>query len=816
MHQFVQDVRYAIRGLIKTPTFTLGVIVTLALGIGVNATMFGVVDTLFLRAPAGVKHPEGIVRLYYQRSFGGAPPQFSGASTNFPSFTDMRDGVPGFEYVTAFAARPMGLGRGTDAVQVNAAVVSYQFFPMLGLRPSLGRFFTDAEDRTGGDRVAVLTYRFWQRKFGGDSSVIGRALPLGKGTYTVIGVGPRDFTGIDLAPTDLILPIHPASEGDVISPEALTSRNWWWMSTIARVKPGVVPAAAAAQATLAYRRGASQGPRKDSTSDVLLGPIQESRGPHTSSDAKVALWIGVVAGIVLLIACANVANLLLARGVARRRELAVRASLGAGRAGLIRSLLTESLVLAIAGGISAMVLAIWGGGAARKLLLPDMPGDIALVDSRMLGFTIAAVVVAALLTGLVPALQASRADLVSGFKSGGHGTTGHGSRTRTTLLVAQIALTLVLLVGAGLFVRSLRKVQHIDLGFDADRVLGVTINMTGAGMKDEDANVVYLRLLDRFQQIPGVERAGATMGTPFDFAFAESFQAEGVDSIPNVAGGGPYVQAITPGFLATMGTRVLRGREFTTSDAANSPPVAIVSESFARIIWPGKDPIGKCIYRRDDSLKTCTRVVAIAANAKRGTVTEVESMVYYIPLAQALNPAINGVFVRMRPGVRGLPAVLAREVQAEGNLPYARVQSIAEQMAPQLRSWRLGASAFTAFGLLALIIAATGIFAVLSYGVSQRTKEIGVRVALGAQSAHVIRMVVGHGLRAALLGIAIGAVGAVALGRAIASLLYEVPATDPLVFGGVVATLMTVALAAAYFPARRAARIAPMIALRSE
>ena len=815
MHRIIQDVRYAVRGLIKTPAFTLGVMLTLALGIGINATMFGVVDALFLRAPGGVKHSDGLVRVYYQRSFGGAPPSFAGSSSTFPTYADLRDGVPAFDLTTAYTTRSLGLGRGAEAIQVKAAVVSHQFFPMLELQPSLGNFFTEREDRTGGDRVAVLTWRFWQRQYGGDRSIVGRSLVLGKGTYTVIGVGPRDFTGIDLAPVDLILPIHPAAEGDVVSPEAIGSRNWWWMSTVARLKTGVPVATAAAQATMAFRRGVSEK-RKDSTSRVLLGAIQESRSPQASNDAKVALWIGVVACIVLLIACANVANLLLARGVARRRELAVRASLGAGRAALIRAMLTESMVLALAGGATAIVLALWAGGAARGFLLPDLPADVPLIDPRMLLFTAGAIIAATLLTGLVPAIQASRTDLVSAFKSGGHGASGHGTRTRSALLVAQIAPTLVLLVGAGLFVRSLSNVQHIDTGFDAERVLSVRMNFSGAGIPNEEANAVYLRLLDRFQRLPGVEGAAASMGTPFNSAYAESFRAEGVDSLPSVKSGGPYIQAITPGYLATMGTRVIRGRDFGETDRAGGPPVTIVSASFARLVWPAKEAIGKCLYQGDDSVKTCTRVVGVAADAKRGGITETESLIYYVPFAQREKPVVNGVFVRMRPGTRGLQAALMREVQAEGNLPFATIQSIADQVAPQLRSWRLGASAFTAFGLLALLIAATGIFAVLSYGVSQRTKEIGVRVALGAQASHVVRLVVGQGLRAALIGTALGAIGAFALGRAIASLLYQVPATDPLVFVGVVVVLLAVALLAAYLPARRASSIAPMIALRSE
>jgi len=438
------------------------------------------------------------------------------------------------------------------------------------------------------------------------------------------------------------------------------------------------------------------------------------------------------------------------------------------------------------------------------------------VDPRVLLFTAVAVLLTTLLAGVVPAIQSSRTDLVSSFKRGGQGAVGHGTATRTTLLVAQIAMTLVLLVGAGLFVRSLRKAQGLDLGFDADRVLRVTMDLNGSGMKTDDANAVYLRLLDRFALIPGVERAAASMGTPFDNSWAETFRVEGVDSIPNSKYGGPYFQAITPGYLATMGTRVLSGRDFTDGDRAGAPPVAIISGALAKLLWPHGEAIGKCMYLGQDTTTTCTRIVGVVANAKRGRITETESLLYYVPFVQHLNPTVSGVFVRTRPGARGVAGALAREVQSAGNLPYATVRSLADQVAPQLRSWRLGAQAFTAFGLLALLIAATGIFAVLSYGVSQRTTEIGVRVALGAQSRHVVRMIVGQGLRAALIGTVLGGIGAFVLGRAIAALLYEIPPTDPVVFGGVAAVLFSVSLAAAYLPARRASRIAPMVALRSE
>jgi predicted permease len=560
----------------------------------------------------------------------------------------------------------------------------------------------------------------------------------------------------------------------------------------------------------------SQGRRKDSTTNVVFGAIQQARAPQAGSDATVALWIGVVAAIVLLIACANVANLLLARGVSRRRELAVRASLGAGRAGLIRALLSESIVLALAGGTGALLLAFWVGATARSFLLPGVPRSVPLVEPRVLLFTVAAVTLTALLTGLVPAMQASRTDLVAALKSGGHGATQHGGRTRTVLLVVQIALTLVLLVGAGLFVRSLRKVQGIDLGFDADRIVRVRMGLTNVGFTRQQQNDAYFRLLDQFRRMPGVEAVAGSQGTPFDFSYAESMRAQGVDSIPQFKSGGPYYQAITPGYMATMGTRVIGGRDINDGDVAGSARVALIGAGFARLLWPNSTAIGKCLYRGADTTTTCTTIVGVVADAKRGSVTESESLLYYVPFAQATDPSINGIFVRGRPGVRGLPAALQREVQGTSDLPFATIESIADQVAPQMRSWVLGAAAFTAFGLLALLIAATGIFAVLSYTVSQRTKEIGVRVALGAQSSDVVRLIVVQGLRASAIGTLIGAAGAWLLGRAIATLLYQVPAADPVVFGAVAALLVAVAATASYLPASRASRIAPMIALRSE
>lgn len=819
MSSLLRDLRYAARSLARSPGFALGVILTLALGIGANATMFGVVDTLYLKPPAGVQEPDAVVRLYLRRTVGMLG-TFTGRPITYPSFKDLRDGGV-FEQTAAVAQSSLSLGRGAEAVNTDVLAVSHTYFPMLGVTPAFGRFFGADDDRIGAPTVAVVSHGYWTRHFGADSSIIGRSLQLGEAGYTVIGVAPAGFAGIELAAPDFWLPIEAAvSAGDIVPLEALTARGWWWNAVVARLKSGASMDASAALATAAYRRGAVAESPRDSAAQVLLGPIQIARGPSASKESKVSAWIALVAAIVLLVACANVANLLLARGVSRRRELALRAGLGAGRGGLMRMLLAESLLLATIGGGAAMLLAVWGGSAVRGLLIPELPAEVPVVDLRILGFAAVAILITAFLTGIVPAIQSSRTDLADAMKSGGHGATSRGGRTRAGLLVAQIALTLVLLVGAGLFVRSLRSVQQIDLGFDADKVLEASVDMGSAHFSAQaDENAAYLRILERLQRMPGVEAAAATM-SPYGWAFGRSIRAEGRDSIPQTPGGGPYLNSVTSDYFATMGMRVEQGRGFTATDVAGGERVTVVTASMARVVWPSGSALGKCLYL-GDSTSVCTRVVGVVSDSKRNSLFEHDNLLYYVPLAQGLdtgaNPGeVHALVVRSRTRAADIADVVRREMQSAGNLPYARVTALADRVAPEYRSWQLGAAAFTAFGVLALVIAAMGIFAVISYSVSQRTHEIGIRMALGAETRRVTTMVLGQGLRAALLGVAIGGVGAYAMARGISSLLYGVTPGDPLVFTGVAVVLVMVAAAAAWLPARRAAAIDPMVALRSE
>ena len=815
MDSVLADLRYAVRTLLRTPLFTLGVVLTLGLGIGVNAALFGVVDRLFLRPPAGVHAADRVVRLYVRRtdSFFGTHTQGIGL---YPAFVDIRDGHA-FEHVSAVATRGMSLGRGADAMLVNVGVVSWDYFATLDVGSELGRPFVAGDDDADATRTVVLTDAFWRAHYGADSGIVGRSVLVGAGPATVVGVTARGFGGIDLAPVDMFMPISVAA-AEVTSRAALTSRHWWWMDAIARLRPGQRPEDAAARATLAYRRGAEE--KADSTATVLTGPIQAARGPEASSDARVSAWIGFVALAVLLIACANVTNLLLARGVARRRELAVRAGLGAGRGGLIRMLLAESLVLAAAGGAAALALAAWTGALTRGFLVPDLPGDTPVIDLRMVAFTVLAVAVTALLVGIAPAVQASRTDLTESLKSGGRGATQRGGRTRAGLLAVQVALTLVLLVGAGLFVKSLRNVEDINLGFDPGRVLEAMVDMNAAGLSGAAADRTYLRMLDDVRRLPGVAGAAA-MQSPYEWASAISLRAQGVDSLHPPAAGGPYINAVTPRYFATLGTPLLRGRDFTDRDVAGSARVAVVNRYMAKGLWPHGSAIGKCLYLGSDTTRACTEVVGVVGDVASNGVTQGEVWNYYVPFAQAQvanlkGVHINGLVVRSRTGADDIAGAVRREMQAAGNLPYAEVRSLADRIAPDYRSWRLGAAAFSTFGALALLIAAMGIFAVISYSVSRRTQEIGVRMALGAEATQVVRMVLGQGLRAAAAGVALGAGGAWVLGRGVRALLYGVSPGDPLVFGTTALVLVAVAALAAWLPARRAARVDPIVALRAE
>ncbi len=824
----MSDLRFALRSLRANPGFTAAVILTLALGLGANTTMFGVLDTLLLRPPAHVRDAGRVQQLYFLSDFGPGH-VYTMSRTSVPAYEDLR-GVPAFQNLAASLFANVSVGRGADARPADVRAVTASYFPLLGVQPAFGRFFDSTEDRLGAAPTAVVSYQYWRRQLHGDPAALGHTLPIGRSSYAIVGVAPEGFTGEELNGPDVWLPLRTAAP-DLHVAQALTSRSSRGITMVARLAPGTTPAAAAAQATLAYTQGAADAhDRLGTTTTILLRSIREARSlgsaqqassPRMSSDAEVALWLSGLALAVLLVACANVANLLLARGLARRRELAVRLGLGAGRARLIRQMLVESTVLAAGGGGAALLVALWGGAAVRVVLLRDLPQSVHLLEPRLLIFTAAVALLAGLLAGAAPAWQLSRGDVAASLRSGGRDVTTTRGRLRSTLLAVQVALTLALLVGAGLFVRSLRNVETLDYGLDlehlliADLQVSTTMSSTFTGGGQEDPqSAQYLRLLRHIQANTAVASAAASVGTPYRYGISMTLRVSGRDSLPGM----PSLNAVSAGYFKTAGTPIVRGRGFTEADEVRgAPPVAVVGWTFARVAWPDRDPIGQCVFVGEND-STCAQVIGVAGDTRTHGIREGLGLDFYLPYGQHLvPPPISSLFIRTRGPVEEAQSEVQRALQtAEPGLPYVHVQSLADRIAPLWRSWRLGASMFTAFGVLALTIAALGLYAVTAYGVTQRTQEIGVRMALGARRGDVVRLVVAQALRATVMGAAIGLVVALALSRAVRTLLFQVQPADPATLVVSIALLLAVAAAAAFVPARRAARVDPMEALRYE
>ena len=802
-----QDLRYALRTFARSPGLVAAAVVCLALGIGANATIFGVVDTLLFRAPPHIEDPGHVVRLYVRRNL---PPFGTATSsiTGYPLYTSIRDGARAFDGLAAFTySQRASLGRGADARQVDLVLASATFFPLLGVRPALGRFFTADEDRPGGPALVVLSYGFWRSAFGGDSAIVGKQLQLGRGSYTVVGVAPDRFTGVNLQNVDLWAPI--AATGDLLGPGSM-NRGTYFLQIIGRL--GSAGAATAARQATLVLRGDDVYSGRDSNAVVVLGPVQHARGPEMSQNAKVSIWLAAVAVIVLLVACANVANLLLARSLQRQREVAIRLALGAGRWRLARQVLIESLVLATAGGIAALFVTLWAGPLIRAFLLPDTPALLEPLDGRLIAFTGAVAVLTGILAGAVPAWYLARRDLTPALKAGAGEGRYQRSRLRSALLVAQVALTVVLIIGAGLFTRSLRNVEGQNFGFEPVHTLLATIDLRAAGYTPAQINAVHLQILARLEALPGIGAAAATVAHPLGYAHAAAVSVPGRDSIPQLSTGVPYFQQVTPAYFAAIGTPV-RGRQFTAADRAGS--VAIVNETMARLLWPGENAIGKCFVSGD--AKTCAEVIGVVPDARRFNAVEDPSMIFYVPFSGTSDQYITALVVRARGRPEDWIGTIRSTIQETApNLPFASVTPLADLLAPSIRPWRLGSAMFGGFALLALVLSAVGLYGVLNYVVTQRTHEMGVRVAMGAQRWDVQRLMVSHGVRVAAVGAALGALAGLVTGRVLSSLLYGVSPRDPLVLFVSLLVPIVVAAVASYLPARRASRVDPMVALRAE
>ena len=821
---FAQDVRYAVRGLKSRPGFTIGVVLTLALGIGANAAMFSVVDRLLFRPPPFLKTPDRVHRVYLASMYRGK--EFTGNGIQYARYEDLTRWTTSFDRTAEFTTRQLAIGVGSDAREMTVAAVSASFFGFFDASPAVGRYFTTAEDTTPtGAAVAVLGYGLWQTRYGG-GDVLGQTLQVGATLYTIIGVAPRGFAGLwPGKPPAVYVPItaYGAEAGATLGLRGenwYTTYHWTWASMVAARKAGVSVAAAEADLTAAYQRSyraaAATSPHRPPI-DVerpraIAGSVLSERGPNASAETKVATWLTGVAAIVWLIACANVANLLLARALHRRREIAVRLALGVSRGRLAAQLLTESLLLALLGGAAGVLVAQWGGVVLRSELLRDSAGAGVVADPRSLLFAGIAALLTGLGTGLAPILQTGRADLTQDLKAGAREGAVHRSRLRSGLLVFKGALSVVLLVGAGLFVRSLQHVKQVRMGYDPDSVLVVDLRMRGVHLDSAHAVALRRQLLAAAQGIPGVAHVSRQVTMPFWSTWNEDLHVTGIDSVDRL--GEFDLNAVSAEYFLTMGTRLLRGRPVTDQDAGGAPRVMVVSQSMASALWPGRDPLGACVQVGGDTVP-CTTVVGVAEDIKSRSLGDEPAFFYYVS-AEQFNPDAGGLFVRVR-NPRGARETVRRALQPLMPGPsYVTVTPIADAVSAETQSWRLGATLFTVFGFLALVLAAIGLYSVIGYNVARRTHEMGVRVALGAGARDLMRLVLTEGAALAGAGVVLGSVIALVVGRWVAPLLFQESPRDPAVFVFVAVTLLAVALVASLAPARRAGRVDPMQALRSE
>ncbi|HEY2375701.1 MAG TPA: ADOP family duplicated permease [Gemmatimonadaceae bacterium] len=815
----LQDLRYAVRGLRATKSFTAVVVLALALGVGANATMFGIIDRLLLRPPPFLAAATETNVVYLGRSFDGVEQLTPNMS--YKRYVELTNYTTSFSQTAAFFYCDLAVDTGQETAERRVSMVSAAFWRFFDAPPALGRYFGPSEDHTPeGATVAVLGYTYWQTRFGGSRDVLGKSISLGRRTYTIVGVAPRGFVGMDPVGAVAFIPISTGVSdifvaGMVDASKWYTSHNMTWMEMLVRRKPLVTEVAANADLTNAYKRSylaqERHTPIDIARPRAVVASVLKERGPNQGANSKVATWLVGVSVIVLIIACANVANLLLARAFRRRREIAVRVALGVSRGRLLVQLLTESLVLAVLGAAAGLAVAQWGGTILRSAMLPDVEWPPLFADSRMLIFTSLAAVGVGVLTGLAPALLARRTDVSAALKAGAREGTYHRSRTRTVLLVVQGALSVVLLVGTGLFVRSLRNVHELDFGYDTPRILFVSIEMRGMHLDSVAGLALRRDLVERAHALPGVADATLTVSVPFWMSWSNDLFTQAKDSIR----GDFLFNTVSPSYFATMGTRIIRGRGFTAADVENAPRVIVVSQSMARRAFLKAEPLGQCIRIGADTMP-CSTVVGVAADIVDRNLTEPAGLQYYAPVSQTGNGG-NGLFVRTRGEAADMVGTVRRELQrVMPGVSYVTVTPLTKILEPNVRPWRLGATMFALFGGLALLLAAVGLYSVIAYNVTQRSHELGVRIALGAQARDVLRLVVGSGLRVAIAGIVIGGTIALVAGRFIAPLLYRVSPKDPLIYVLATLTLLGVAVLASLVPASRATRVDPNVALRAD
>lgn len=819
MGLLLQDLKYAVRLLGKAPAFTAVAVLSLTLGIGANTTIFTLAKAFFLES-VPVKDPARVVILYSNAQSRKGPPQ-EYLPTPYLNAVDYREKTNVFSgsSIAIFTAVKFVLS-GKQTQQLFTELVSGNFFDVLGVEPFLGRGFSQAEDASPSP-VAVVSYALWNTQFGGDPGILGRTIQLNEQEFTVIGVAPRELRNIgNLGSPALWIPISMRDQMlSGIQKQSLYDRGFRMAGMVARLKPGVNLKQAQMEVKALGVDLEKEFPKQNGGRSEMLVPINQTTIPPQlhSVFAKGGALMMLIVGLVLLIACANVANLLLARATQRQREVAVRLAMGAGRTRLIRQLLTESLMLALLGGAFGILLGFWGKNVLTSLLPPGLARNLNLsLDGRVLVYTLGLALVATVLFGLVPALEASRMDRMAALKdrTDAPGGSARWYGLRGVLVMVQVALSLVALAGAGLFIHSLRNAQQIDPGFEVKHELVMFVNLGAAQYPQAQAEAFYRDVVERLGTLPVVAGASVADSAPFTGGLQRTTFIDGVDSSDPRNGKLTPLIAVAPGFFRTAGISLLGGRAFTDQDNETGAMVAVVNKAMAENFWPGEDPIGKHIRFLGETWDIT--VVGEAQTVKYLTLGEPPQAIIYVPLKQHYAPAVT-VYVRTKNDPNNALASIRSTVQSLiPSIPLTNVQTVEQTMVQSLTAPRIGAELLGTFGLLALLLAALGTYGVMSYSVSQRTQEIGIRMSLGAQAGDVRQLILASGLAMVSTGVAAGLVFSTLLARAMNSLLFGIGSFDAPSFLGTSALLILVAMAACWIPARRAMRVDPLIALRYE
>ena len=832
MDNLLKDIRYGVRSLLKRPAFTAVALLTIALGIGANSTIFSLVNaTLMQRLP--VSDPDHLVFV-----FNGSP----GSVFSYPDYAELRDENQVFDGMIAWGGIQASLNSNDQTDLESGVIVTGNFFQVLGAQAQLGRLISPDDDRTpGAHPVTVISHGLWQRRFAADPNVVGRQLLLNGHNFTIIGVTPPGFNGAQLGVVrNLYVPMmmqavmRPPRAGYAgeMNPDLLQVRRNRWLYSIGRLKPGVsAQQAQAGLAVIVNQQGQSYAEDRGRTVSLLTvnGGEDPTRRRQMSS---VAILLMSVVGVVLLIACANVANLLLARGAARTKEIAVRLAIGANRWRIVRQLLTESILLALLGGGAGLLLAWWAAAALKAA--PPPPGALPIapvfnVDARVLLFTSGLSFVAAIVFGLAPALRASSPDLVPSLKDEALAPSDRTRRfnLRSLLVVAQVALSLVLLITAGLFLRSLRRAQAIDPGFDAEKVVTVPLSINLLRYRTEQGVQFYRQVIERVESLPGVESASLARiialsgGASVRSLLIEGRGgSEGQFRSEGAGGAGRDANSVNSNvvgakYFQTLGISLARGREFNAQDTPDRPKVIVVNEAFARLHFPGEEPLGHRVSF-NGSPGPWHEIVGVVRDSKYLEISEPPAPVAYLPLQQNHETGMS-LHVRVGNNAPNLSAAIRNEIQGlDRNLPVNMPAPMSDSISTSLYAARMGAILLTIFGALALLLAAIGLYGVMSFSVSRRTRELGIRMALGAQTLDVFKLVLGQGMVLVLLGIALGLGAAFMVTRLLTSFLFGVSATDAVTFASIPIILGIVALLACYLPARRATKVDPLVALRYE